>query len=217
MSKLRVLIADDHSIIRDGLRQLIDSQTDMEVVSEAKDGFDALEKALSTRPDVVLLDIGMPRLSGLDVAQLLKERLPDCRIVVLSMHENEAYVHQLLEAGVRGYILKTSASSEVVAAIRAASRNEYYLSSSVNAEVINMYLRNRKEKHVIRGYDLLSEREQQVFRLIAEGNTTAQVAEILCVSPKTIEKYRTNISGKLGLQSLVELVKYAVKIGIVQP
>ncbi len=217
MSKIRVLIADDHAIVREGLRHLIDGQTDMQVVSEARDGPDALEKAMSTRPDVILLDIGMPRLSGLDVAQLIKDRIPDCRIVVLSMHENEAYVHQLLEVGVRGYILKTSASSEVVEAIRAASRNEYYLSSSVNAEVINVYLKNRKEKPVIRGYDLLTEREQQVFRLIAEGNTTAQVAEILCVSPKTIEKYRTNISSKLGLQSLVDLVKYAVKIGIVQP
>ncbi|MEJ2717688.1 MAG: response regulator transcription factor [Deltaproteobacteria bacterium] len=217
MNRLKVLIADDHSIVRDGLRQLINSQADMKVVSEAKDGRDALEKARSARPDVVLLDIGMPQLSGLDVARLIKERLPDCRIVVLSMHENEAYVHQLLDAGALGYVLKTSASTEVLEAIRAASRNEFFLSSSVNAEVINSYLKNRREKPVTRGYDLLTEREQQVFRLIAEGNTTAQIAEILCVSPKTVEKYRANITSKLGLQNLVEMVKYAVKIGIVQP
>lgn len=217
MSKLRVLVADDHSIVRDGLRQLINSQADMEVVSEAIDGWDALEKVSSTKPDVVLLDIGMPRLSGLDVAQLIKERLPDCRIVALSMHENEAYVHQLLDAGALGYVLKTSASTEVVEAIRAASRNEFFLSSSVNAEVINMYLKTRKEKPATRGYDLLTEREQQVFRLVAEGNTTAQIAGILHVSPKTVEKYRTNITSKLGLKNLVEMVKYAVKIGIVKP
>ena len=217
MSKIRVLIADDHSIVRDGLRQLINGQTDMEVVGEAQDGPDALEKAKYIRPDVVLLDIGMPRMSGLDVAQLIKDQIPDCQVVVLSMHENEAYVHQLLDAGALGYVLKTSDSTEVVKAIRAAYRNEFYLSSSVNAEVINMYLKGRKERPVDSGYDLLTEREQQVFRLIAEGHSTAQIAEILCVSTKTIEKYRTNINTKLNLQNLVELVKYAVKIGIVQP
>ena len=217
MNKIRVLVADDHSIVRHGLRELINSQTDMELVSEAKDGQDALEKANLMRPDVALLDIGMPKMSGLDVAGLIKERVPNCRVVILSMHENEAYVHQSLAAGVLGYVLKASASAEVLEAIRAAFRGEFFLSSRVNAEVINIYLRNRKEPPKARGYDLLTEKEQQVFRLIAEGNTTSQIADIMCLSSKTIEKYRANISCKLGLHNLVEIIKYAIKIGVVQP
>jgi len=217
MNRTRVLVADDHSIVRDGLRQLINGQEDMEVVGEAEDGRATLEKARQLKPDVILLDIGMPRLSGLEVARIIKEILPACRIVVLSMHEQEVYIHQVLAAGAVGYVLKTSPSIEVVQAIRAACKGEFFLSSRVSAEVINSYLRNRFYKPVSEGYDLLSEREQQVFRLIAEGNTTTQIADILCVSPKTVEKYRANISSKLGLQNLVEVVKYAVKIGIVQP
>lgn len=217
MNKISVLVADDHSIVRHGLRELINSQTDMETVSEARDGKDALDKAHLMKPDVALLDIGMPQMNGLDVARLIRERVPNCQVVILSMHENEAYVHQSLAAGALGYVLKASASTEILEAIRAASRGEFFLCSRVNAEVINIYLRNRKQPPKTRGYDLLTAKEQQVFRLIAEGNTTSQIAEIMCLSPKTIEKYRANISCKLGLQNLVEIIKYAIKIGVVQP
>lgn len=217
MRKIRILIVDDHSIVREGLRQLINSQGDMEVVSEAEDGPDALAKASSVKPEVVLLDIGLPRLSGLDVAGVIKERTPDCQIVVLSMYEDETYVHHALATGALGYVLKTSPSSEVLQAVRAAHQGKYFLSSRVSAEVIYTYLRNRKEKPITRGYDLLSRREQQVFRLVAEGNTTSQVADIIGVSPKTVEKYRANIGSKLGLQNLAEIVKYAIRNGIIQP
>jgi DNA-binding NarL/FixJ family response regulator len=217
MRKIRILIVDDHSIVREGLRQLINSQGDMEVVSEAEDGPDALAKASSVKPEVVLLDIGLPRLSGLDVAGVIKERTPDCQIVVLSMYEDETYVHHALATGALGYVLKTSPSSEVLQAVRAAHQGKYFLSSRVSAEVIDTYLRNRKEKPITRGYDLLSRREQQVFRLVAEGNTTSQVADIIGVSPKTVEKYRANIGSKLGLQNLAEIVKYAIRNGIIQP
>jgi DNA-binding NarL/FixJ family response regulator len=217
MNKIRVLVADDHGIVRHGLRELINNETDMEAISEAKDGQDALAKTNTLKPDVVLLDIGMPHMSGLDVTRLIKERVPDCRVVILSMHEYEAYVHQSLAAGALGYVLKTSATAEILDAIRAAFRNEFFLSSSLKAEVINVYLKNRKEPPKTRGYDLLTEKEQQVFRLTAEGNTTPQMAEIMCLSPKTIEKYRANVSSKLGLQNLVEIVRYAIKIGIIRP
>jgi two-component system response regulator NreC len=215
MRKTTVLIADDHAVVRDGLRQLVNSQADMEIVGEAQDGAEALEKAKSLRPHVALLDVAMPHVSGLDAVRLIKDAVPNTRIVVLSMHEKEVYVRQVLAAGALGYVLKASPSSEVLEAIRAARRGEYFLSSKVNAEVINVYLRSPREKPVVRGYDLLSEREQQIFRLIVEGNTTKQIADILCLSPKTVEKYRSSVSNKLGVGRVVDMVKYAIKIGII--
>jgi len=214
---MRVLLADDHAVVRAGLRQLLSNQPDMEVVGEATDGVDAVEKAKSLRPDVTLLDIAMPHLSGLDAVRLIKEAVPQTQIVVLSMHQKEAYVHQAFASGALGYVLKASPSSDVLEAIRAVHRGEYFLSSKIKADVIGAYLQSRKEKPMVRGYDLLSEREQQVFRLIVEGNSTNAIADILCVSPKTVEKHRANVSRKLGIHDLVGMVKYAVKIGIVDP
>jgi len=214
---MRVLVADDHAIVREGLRQLLNSQRDMEVVGEAEDGREALEKAKSLRPDVTLLDIAMPRLSGLEAVRLIKEAVPNIQIVVLSMHKKEAYVHQVLDAGALGYVLKASPSSDVLEAIRTVYRGEYFLSSKIRAEVIGTYLKSRREKPAVRGYDLLSEREQQVFRLIVEGNSTNQIADVLCVSPKTVEKHRANVMKKLAIHDVVAMVKYAIKIGIIDP
>ena len=214
---MRVLVADDHAIVREGLRQLLNSQRDIEVVGEAEDGREALEKAKSLRPDVTLLDIAMPRLSGLEAVRLIKEAVPNIQIVVLSMHKKEAYVHQVLDAGALGYVLKASPSSDVLEAIRTVYRGEYFLSSKIRAEVIGTYLKSRREKPAVRGYDLLSEREQQVFRLIVEGNSTNQIADVLCVSPKTVEKHRANVMKKLAIHDVVAMVKYAIKIGIIDP
>ena len=214
---MRILIADDHAIVREGLRQLLNSQRDMEVAGEAQDGREALEKAKSLRPDVTILDIAMPSLSGLEAVRLIKEAVPHTQIVVLSMHEKEAYVHQVFASGALAYVLKASPSTDVLEAIRAAHRGEYFLSSKIKAEVIGRYLESRKEKPAVRGYDLLSEREQQVFRLMVEGNSTTQIADVLCVSPKTVEKHRGNVMNKLGIHDLVGLVKYAIKVGIIDP
>ena len=214
---MRILIADDHAIVREGLRQLLNSQRDMEVAGEAQDGREALEKAKSLRPDVTILDIAMPGLSGLEAVRLIKEAVPHTQIVILSMHEKEAYVHQVFASGALAYVLKASPSSDVLEAIRAAHRGEYFLSSKIKAEVIGRYLESRKEKPAVRGYDLLSEREQQVFRLMVEGNSTTQIADVLCVSPKTVEKHRGNVMNKLGIHDLVGLVKYAIKVGIIDP
>ncbi|MFZ5584453.1 MAG: response regulator [Thermodesulfobacteriota bacterium] len=217
MNKIRVLIADDHAVVRSGLKQLMGDQADFEVIGEAADGREALEKVKAQRPDVIVLDIAMPGVSGLEAAALIKEAAPECRIVILTMHGKETFVRQVLAAGALGYVLKASPVQDVLAAVRAAHRGEYFLSSKIEAEVVGAYLESRREAPAVRGYDLLSEREQQIFRLVAEGNSTNQIAEVLCVSPKTVEKHRTNIMKKLGLKDRLDMVKYAVKIGIIDP
>jgi two-component system response regulator NreC len=217
MNKIRVLIADDHAIVREGLRQLLNGQTDMEVAGEAEDGRQALEKVKSLHPDVILLDIAMPHLSGLEVISLIREAAPETQVVVLSMHSKETYVQQVLSSGALGYVLKASPSTDILEAIRMAHRDEYFLSSRLKAEVIGKYLKTKRSAPALRGYDLLTEREQQVFRLVAQGHSTSRIADILCVSPKTVEKHRTSLMNKLGVHDRLELLKYAIKVGIVDP
>jgi len=217
MGKIQVLIADDHAIVRDGIRQLLKKESDMEVIGEAVDGLEALEQVKELQPDVVLLDIAMPNLNGLETIGLLKESCKDTQVVILSMHANESYVQQTLESGALGYVLKASSSTDIIQAIRSAQKNEYFLSSKIKATVIDSYLKTKKIEPTVRGYDLLSEREQQVFRLVVQGSSTKQIADILYVSPKTIEKHRGSISSKLGIHGRLEMLKYAIKIGIVNP
>ena len=189
----------------------------MEVAGEAEDGQVALKKVKSLHPDVILLDIAMPRLSGLDIIGIFRETAPETQIVVLSMHAKETFVQQVLAAGALGYVLKASPNSDILEAIRAAYRGEYYLSSRLKAEVIGRYLKIKQSVPSVRGYDLLTEREQQVFRLVAQGHSTGRIAEILYVSPKTVEKHRTSLMNKLGVHDRLELLKYAIKIGVVDP
>lgn len=217
MGKIKILIADDHAIVRDGLRQLLSGQKDMEVIGEAEDGKQALERVKSLHPDVILLDIAMPQLSGLEVISLIKESVPKTQIVVLSMHSKETYVQQVLTAGALGYVLKASPSTDILEAIRAAHRGEYFLSSKLRTEVICSYAKRQVGNPAASGYDLLSEREQQVFRLVAQGYSTGKIGELLCVSPKTVEKHRTSIMSKLGVHDRLGLMKYAIKIGVVDP
>ena len=217
MKNIRVLIADDHAVVREGLIHVLSRQEDIEVVGEAKNGIDAVKKVKVLKPDVTLLDISMPELNGLEAISLILEALPDNKIIILSMHKKEAYAHQVLSSGAMGYVLKASPSSDLVKAIRSVFSGEYFLSPGISREVIGTYLKSHDKKSDDPGYDLLSEREKQIFRLTVEGNSINQAAEILFLSPKTIERHRANIMKKLELNNVVEMVKYAVKFGIVDP
>jgi len=216
MNRIRVLISDDHPIVRSGLRQLLEAESDMQVVGEAGDGMTALEMVRERRPDVILLDIAMPRLSGLEVAQMVKAAA-DTRVVILSMYEKEAYARQALEAGALGYVVKGGPSEEILAAIRTVIKDQYYLSSSITSSVVSTYLQTPGKKTVDAGYQSLSERERQVFLLLVEGSSTSGISDILCISPKTVEKHRANIALKLGLSNPVEMLRYAIRIGLIDP
>ena len=218
LKTISVLIADDHAIVREGLRKLLNTQEDIDIVGEAFDGIDALEKVKRLNPDVVVLDISMPRMSGMEAVRLIREEAPQTQVVMLSMFDKQSYAKQMLDAGARAYVLKGAPCSELTAAIRAAHAGRYYLSHEMQCDMIDSFLEKpKKSANVEEAYRTLSRREQQVFQLIVEGHTTAKIADILCVSSKTVEKHRGNVVRKLGTNNLVDLVKYAVKIGVVDP
>ena len=215
MNKIRVLIADDHSIVRAGIHSLLDSYPDIEVVGEASSGAEAIEKALRLEPDVVLMDIAMRDLSGLEATAEIRERAPRVNVLALTMHDREEYFFAMLKAGALGYVLKESEPAELIAAIRAVYRGEALLSPIVTKAVLEDYLSQQTE-NTASGYDCLSLREKEVLRLTVEGKTTREMAEMLHLSPKTVEKHRASMMHKLGLQSLPELIKYALRKGLIE-
>ena len=215
MNKIRVLIADDHSIVRAGIHSLLDSYPDIEVVGEASSGAEAIEKALRLEPDVVLMDIAMRDLSGLEATAEIRERAPRVNVLALTMHDREEYFFAMLKAGALGYVLKESEPAELIAAIRAVYRGEALLSPIVTKAVLEDYLSQQTE-NTASGYDCLSLREKEVLRLTVEGKTTREMAEMLHLSPKTVEKHRASMMHKLGLQSLPELIKYAIRKGLIE-
>jgi two-component system response regulator NreC len=219
MGKIRVLVADDHDIVREGLRQLIGGQSDMEIVGDVADGAAVVEEVRTLKPDVVLLDIAMPNMNGLTLVGLIKEIHPETRIVIFSMHKKDAYVQQALVAGAQGYVVKTSSSTQVISAIRSVWRGDYYLSPSIQTDLIGDYLDRQRPTAdpAMWGYNSLSERQQGIFRLMAEGRSTKEMADMLCLSPKTVEKHRSSVMQKLGLKNMIDIMKYAVKIGILDP
>ena len=208
---LRVLLADDHVTVRHGLRLLIDGQADMNVISEASDGNAAMEKAIALKPDVIVMDISMPGMNGLAATRALKQKQPDVAIVTLTRHGDDAYIHELLRAGVSGYVLKQSAPTELLQAIRAAAAGGQYLDSTLTARVTARLV--GRADTVNRPAATLSERESGVLRLIASGYSNKEIAGRLSLSVKTVEAHKANAMRKLGLTGRIDIVKYAVLQG----
>ena len=216
MSKISVLIVDDHAVVREGARQTLDAQSDIEVIGVAEDGGKALALLGTLRPNTAIVDISMPGLSGLDLIRLIPRASPDTKVIVLSVHQSHAFIKEALASGALGYVLKTAPITDLIEAVRAVSRGEYYLSARIRAEVVSNYTRTKDEKDSDSGYDTLSEREQQVFRLVVQGKTNKQIGELLFLSPRTVEKHRSAILHKLNLRDAIEMVRFAVKLGIVE-
>lgn len=215
MDRIKILLADDHAVLRAGLRKIIDAQSDMEVIGEAADGKEAIEQAENLLPDVVLLDLSMPGLGGLTALGVIRAKVPATKVLVLTMHDDEAYLGQVLEAGASGYVVKKAADMELLAAIRAVKRGEVYVHSSLTRALVEGNLNRRGVE--AKGWDRsenLSEREKQVLRFLARGYTNQQIAETLFLSVKTIETYRARLMEKLKLRTRAELVQFAIKTGL---
>ena len=207
---MKILIADDHGIVRGGLRLLIDRQPDMEVVAEAEDGVDAFEQALATKPDLCVMDVSMPRMTGLQAAREIRSHMPDTQVLVLSMHDDERYVFDALKAGASGYVLKREVDQALIGAMRAVHRGEAFLTTAVERSLIRDWMSDDRA-----GPDEpLTPREQEVLKLIAEAHTNKQIAEILHLAEKTVESHRANLLRKLGMRDRVELVRYAIRRGL---
>jgi DNA-binding NarL/FixJ family response regulator len=210
----RILLADDHGLVRRGLRLILDAQPDLEVVAEAGDGAEALKLASTTDIDLAILDISMPRMTGLQATRELHRRHADVRVLILSMHESEQYLYEALRAGASGYVIKKVADRDLVEACRATMRGEPFLYPSAVTALINDYLRGARDGQQPR--DLLTPRETEVVKLVAESYTNRQIAEALVISEKTVDRHRTNILEKLGMRDRVELTRYAIRNGLVE-
>src|SRR5215813_985288 len=200
---VRILLADDHTLVREGLRKILEAQSGWEVIGEAADGREAVRQALELKPDLVILDLAMPQLSGVDAIQQIVRRLPSTRVLVLSMHADEVYVTRAIKAGAHGYLLKDSAGTDLLRAVTALTQNKSFFSPAVSRVMLDDYVRQ------------LAEREREVFQLIAEGRANKEIAEILHLSPSTVETHRARIMDKLDVHSAVEIVLYAVRKGII--
>lgn len=216
---IRVLLADDHTIVRQGVRLCLEAMGDIEVIAEAEDGQAAVQLTVDMRPDVAVVDLTMPRLNGVEAIRQIKRAVPSTEVVVLSVHDSEAYVVQALRAGAAGYVLKRNAATELAAAIRAAHDGQAYLHPSIARRVIDDYLSriHAADGAVTEPHDRLSPREREVLQLVAEGHSTRSVAGLLCLSAKTVEHHRASVMTKLGLHGQTELVKYAIRVGLVDP
>jgi DNA-binding NarL/FixJ family response regulator len=210
---ISVLIADDHGIVRSGLRMLLDRQTDINVVGEADDGVEALELAQAAHPDVAVLDVSMPRMTGLQAAREIVSYAPETRVLLLSMHDDERYFFEGLEAGAAGYVLKRAADTDLIDAVRTVATGQTFLSGETQRSLMRDWLDGRRDEHS----DQLTPRELEVVKLIAEAHTNRQIADTLKLSEKTVESHRANLLSKLGMRDRVELVRYAIRRGLVEP
>ena len=214
MNKIRVLLADDHTILRDGIRALLEDQADIEVIGEAEDGIATVKMTAQLQPDVVVMDIAMPLLNGLEATRQIKRDFPQVKVLILTMHENEEYIRQVLAAGALGYVLKDAAARDLLGAIRSVYQGEAVLSPAITRLVIEDYLRWGDIRPPDSSNGLTS-REREVLQLIAEGYTNKEIADILCLSVKTVQSHRNNLMGKLDLHDRGELIKYAIQKKII--
>jgi DNA-binding NarL/FixJ family response regulator len=211
---LHILVADDHGIVRSGIRMLIDRQDGMRVVAEAEDGIQAVEATQASKPDVAILDVSMPRMTGLQAAREIRARVPETSVLLLSMHDDERYFADAIEVGASGYVLKRAADTDLIDAIQAIARGEEFVSPVTERAVIKEWLKSGRQEPL---EDPLTPRELDVVKLIAEAYTNKQIAEALHVSEKTVESHRANVLSKLGMRDRVELVRYAIRRGLVEP
>ena len=210
---IRVLLADDHAVVRDGLRALLEAQSDIEVVGNAANGREVVRQTRQLHPDVVVMDIAMPELNGIEATLQVHDVSPSTQVLILSMHSTTEHIFRALQAGARGYLLKDSAGTELVEAVRAAYRGRRYMSQKIATSVIDDYI---AERHRTSPLESLSPRERQILQLIAEGKSSAEVGTMLFLSPKTIDTYRSRIMHKLGIGDLPNLVKFAIQHGVTQ-
>ena len=216
MARVRILLADDHTVVRQGLRKLLEERPDWEVIAEAGDGREAVRLAEQHKPDVAILDVAMPLLNGIEATRQIARRVPSTRVLVLSMHADEAYVTQILQAGATGYLLKDSADVDLLKAVGEAARGKSFFSPAIARVMLDDYVRQLADKGVTDRYDSLSEREREIFQLIAEAKTNKEIAALLNVSPSTVETHRAHIMEKLDLHSAAEIVLYAVRRGVIR-
>ncbi len=211
MAKTRILIADDHAVLRSGLKLLLNSEPDMEVVGEASNGLEAVKLATEIKPDIILLDISMPGLTGQAALKIIKTEHPEMKVLVLSMHEDESYVHEMLKAGADGYVPKKAADAELLAAIRSTMKGEHFIHSSLTKNLIPEFLGKSGPGEAV---NALSQREREVLYLLALGHTNQEIAERLVLSVKTVETYKQRLKDKLGIQGRSELVRFAIEHGL---
>jgi DNA-binding NarL/FixJ family response regulator len=216
VSRLRILLADDHTVVRQGLRKILEDRPDWEVVAEAGDGRDAVRQAEEVKPDVAIIDVAMPLLNGIETTRQISRKSPATRILVLSMHSDEAYVNQILKAGATGYLLKDSADVDLLQAVDAVSKGKSFFSPAIAKVMLDDYVRQLADKGITDRYESLSEREREIFQLIAEGKANKEIAALLSISPSTVETHRARIMEKLDLHSAAEIVLYAVRRGVIR-
>ena len=216
MGRVRILLADDHTVVRQGLRKLLEERPDWEVIAEAGDGREAIRLAEQHKPDVAILDVAMPLLNGIEATRQITKRVPSTRVLVLSMHADEAYVTQILQAGATGYLLKDSADVDLLKAVGEAAQGRSFFSPAIARVMLDDYVRQLADKGVTDRYESLSEREREIFQLIAEAKTNKEIAALLNVSPSTVETHRAHIMEKLDLHSAAEIVLYAVRRGVIR-
>ena len=216
MAHVRILLADDHTMVRQGLRKVLEERPEWEVVAEASDGREAVRLAEQHRPDVAIIDVAMPLLNGIETTRQITRRVPGTRVLVLSMHADEAYVTQILQAGATGYLLKDSADVDLMQAVTAVSVGKSFFSPAIARVMLDDYVRQLADKGITDRYESLSEREREIFQLIAEGKTNKEIAALLSVSPSTVETHRGHIMEKLDLHSAAEIVLYAVRRGVIR-